>query len=118
MEKDTIGNTEWFCTDSSLETLQFAQRVNKTTYRIAELGGQYEWYSDAIADIENWESNEINLKDFILLEINDFIGSFGYSLEDYDESKDIYKISEDEIIYSVSDSILLICECISESIYL
>lgn len=113
------NENEWIQTDGSLNTLQYGRKVNKTTWEYVELAGKYASIKQAEDDKNNWCGVEINLLEYTELQIKEAISSFGYLLVNCDFEAKEFKIAQEGTNddFDIENSIMLICECISEYEY-
>jgi hypothetical protein len=125
----------WIQTDGSCDTLQYAKKVNKTTWLYRQ------WLDKMVFDIEvtpmqqwreafscehklsnweddNWVEEQICLSDYPIDYIEDCISTYGYAIvsisTDTEGSVTSIVISAGRQEYSEEDSIQLCCECIFE----
>lgn len=124
MTHEQLINQGWIQTDGSCFTLQYAKKVNDTTWLYRQWvdipfhSTQYDCYDKLIMwDSGYWEEDEINISKYPLDYIKGCISTFGYSVVSCLVVGEIIKeiiITDGTHEYSVEDSIQLACECIFE----
>lgn len=134
MTHEQLIKEGWIQTDGSCSTLQYAKKVNDTTWlyrqwldiRIIdiEVSPMRQWTESFSCEhkLENWDSSkwtedEVDISVFSLDYIRDSISTFGYSIvsvrRDRGQIRELI-ITDKTHEYSIEDSIQLVCECIFE----
>lgn len=108
---------DWTQTDGNIETLQYGRKVSTLAWEYAELGNQYKSIEEAELDINNWYTNIIDLEDYSEKKIKDALSGFGYELLLFDLDFDMEQFNvviQQGEIFNIEESIMIICECLSE----
>ena len=111
---------QYIQTDGSDATLQYARKVNNTTWEYMEwidnpwedFKMSAEWKL-AHLDAKSWRVEEIDLMDYSKEEIEDAISTYGYTIYDW-VSCELFNIKQSREIFSVEASIQLSIECLFE----